>query len=171
VTVEVRLRPEAEQDLLDAASWYEGQRSGLGKQFLDEVVAIFATIAKTPVMYPIVHRNTRRAVARVGRNSVLAYCAAWEVWESTSFAFLNIEVWSTKPNPVDKYPFNVTVKGGIRPLHRPLDKPMFHRIEVAIIHMHRIIRLITNSVSPEPALPDASFAACNPHRRAPFTVR
>ena len=46
-------------------------------------------------------------LARVGRNSVLAYCVAWEVWESTSFA----------------------------------------------------------------SLPDTSFAACNPHRRAPFTVR
>ena len=62
MTVEVRLRPEADQDLLDAALWYEGQRSGLGKQFLDEVAAIFTTIAKTPVMYPTVHRNTRRAV-------------------------------------------------------------------------------------------------------------
>ncbi|MGH8643422.1 MAG: type II toxin-antitoxin system RelE/ParE family toxin [Gammaproteobacteria bacterium] len=62
MTVEVRLRPEAEQDLSDAALWYEGQRSGLGQQFLDEVVAIFATIAETPVMYPTVHRSTRRAV-------------------------------------------------------------------------------------------------------------
>ncbi|MGH8613689.1 MAG: type II toxin-antitoxin system RelE/ParE family toxin [Gammaproteobacteria bacterium] len=62
MTVEVRLRPEAEQDLSDAALWYERQRTGLGKQFLDEVVAIFATIAETPAMYPTVHRNTRRAV-------------------------------------------------------------------------------------------------------------
>ena len=59
---EVRLRPEAEQDLSDAAFWYEGQRPGLGKQFLDEVLAIFSTIAETPFMYPTVHRNTRRAV-------------------------------------------------------------------------------------------------------------
>ncbi len=62
MTFEVRLRPEAEQDLSDAAFWYEGQRPGLGKQFLDEVLAIFSMIAETPVMYPTVHRNTRRAV-------------------------------------------------------------------------------------------------------------
>jgi Alcohol dehydrogenase GroES-like domain len=112
-----------------------------------------------------------RGSARVGRNSVLAYCAAWEVWESTSFASLNIEVWSASPIQWINTLFNVTVKGGIRPVHRPLDKSPFHRIDMAIIHMRRIIRVVTNSVFPEPALPDASFAACNPHRRAPFTAR
>ena len=35
MTVEVRLRPEAEQDLSDAATWYEEQRPGLGQRFLD----------------------------------------------------------------------------------------------------------------------------------------
>jgi hypothetical protein len=108
--------------------------------------------------------------ARVGRNSVLAYCAAWEVWESTSFASLNIEIWSASSIQWINTLLNVTVKGGIRPVHRPLDKPLFHRIDVAIIHMRRIIRVVTNSVFPEPALPDASFAACNPHRRAPSPV-
>jgi hypothetical protein len=37
--------------------------------------------------------------------------------------------------------------------------------------IRRMIRVVTNRVFPEPALPDASFAACNPHRRAPFTGR
>lgn len=30
MTLEVRLRPEAGQDLADAAAWYEDQRQGLG---------------------------------------------------------------------------------------------------------------------------------------------
>ena len=108
-------------------------------------------------------------LARVGRNSVLAYCAAWEVWESTPFASLNIEVRSTSPIQWINTLFNVTVKGGIRPVHRPLNNPLFHRIDVALIHRRRIILLVTNGVFPEPALPEASFAACNPHRGAPFT--
>lgn len=62
MTLEVRLRPEAEQDLADAAAWYEEQRQGLGHEFLDEVQTTLATIAETPLMYPNVHRNTRRAV-------------------------------------------------------------------------------------------------------------
>ena len=62
MTFEVRLRPEAEQDLADAAAWYEEQRQGLGHEFLDEVLTMLSSIAETPLMYPNVHRNTRRAV-------------------------------------------------------------------------------------------------------------
>ena len=62
MTIEIRLRPEAEQDLAEAAAWYEEQRQGLGQEFLDEVLTMFASVAETPWMYPNVHRNTRRAV-------------------------------------------------------------------------------------------------------------
>lgn len=62
--LEVRLRPEAEQDLADAATWYEEQHQGLGQEFLDEVLAMFSSVAETPLMYPNVHRNTRRAVIK-----------------------------------------------------------------------------------------------------------
>jgi plasmid stabilization system protein ParE len=62
VTLEVRLRPEAEQDLADAAAWYEEQRQGLGHEFLDEVLTMLSSIAETSLMYPNVHRNTRRAI-------------------------------------------------------------------------------------------------------------
>lgn len=62
MTLEVRLRPEAEQDLADAAAWYEEQRQGLGHEFLDEVLTILSSIAEAPLMYPDVHRNTRRAI-------------------------------------------------------------------------------------------------------------
>ena len=62
MTFEVRLRPETEQDLLDAAVWYEERLAGLGPQFLDEALAAFTSIAETPLRYPAVHRNTRRAL-------------------------------------------------------------------------------------------------------------
>ena len=62
MTLELRLRPEAELDLSDAARWYEEQRPGLGHQFLDEVLAIFSKLAETPLLYPVIHRNTRRAL-------------------------------------------------------------------------------------------------------------
>lgn len=62
MTLEVRLRPEVEQDLSDAAVWYEEQLPGLGHRFLDEVQVALSAIAATPVMHPIVHRNTRRAL-------------------------------------------------------------------------------------------------------------
>lgn len=62
MTLEVRLRPEAEHDLSGAAAWYEEQLSGLGHQFLDEVLIAFTAIAEAPLRYPVVHRNTRRAL-------------------------------------------------------------------------------------------------------------
>jgi hypothetical protein len=48
MTVEVRLRPEAEQDLAESAAWYEQQRTGLGQQFLDAALATFSAINGHP---------------------------------------------------------------------------------------------------------------------------
>jgi plasmid stabilization system protein ParE len=50
--------------MADAAIWYEEQSAGLGHQFLDEAMACLSVIAETPLVYPIVHRNTRRALIR-----------------------------------------------------------------------------------------------------------
>lgn len=52
MTVEVRLRPEVEDDLGDAAAWYESQREGLGQRFLDEVLAALTTIAEMRCLTP-----------------------------------------------------------------------------------------------------------------------
>ena len=62
MTLEIRLRPEAEEDLADAAVWYEAQRSGLGQEFLDRVFSTFNLIAERPNMHSNVHRSTRRAL-------------------------------------------------------------------------------------------------------------
>lgn len=58
----VRLREEADHDLTAAALWYERQRSGLGHEFLDEALSTFKAIAEQPLVCPLVHRNTRRAL-------------------------------------------------------------------------------------------------------------
>lgn len=58
----VRLREEADRDLAAAASWYEQQREGLGHEFLDEALSAFRLVADQPLIYPVVHRNTRRAL-------------------------------------------------------------------------------------------------------------
>ena len=44
MSMEIRLRPEAEQDLVEAATWYEANQQGLGAQFLDEVEATLRLI-------------------------------------------------------------------------------------------------------------------------------
>ena len=58
----VHLRPEAETDIEEAATWYAMQREGLGDEFLDEVQSICETISENPNMYPVLHRHAHRAV-------------------------------------------------------------------------------------------------------------
>ena len=62
MTYEVRLREEADRDLAEAALWYELHGNGLGFQFLDEALRVLATIAEHPFIYPVVWRETRRAL-------------------------------------------------------------------------------------------------------------
>jgi plasmid stabilization system protein ParE len=62
VTVDVRLRPEAEQDLAEAARWYEEQRHGLGQEFLNEALATFSAIGERPLANTAVYGSLRRAL-------------------------------------------------------------------------------------------------------------
>ena len=62
MTVEVRLRPEVEGDLLEAAVWYEQQRAGLGNDFLDAAAATLSRISASPFAYSTLYRSTRRAL-------------------------------------------------------------------------------------------------------------
>ena len=61
---DVRIRPEAEQDMAEAALWHEQQQRGLGQDFLDEALAVFMRLAEMPLGYELVHRSARRALLR-----------------------------------------------------------------------------------------------------------
>lgn len=62
MSLPVRVRPEAVQDLQDAAAWYEEQSGGLGQEFLDEVGRSLQRVTEQPELYPPMHRNTRRVL-------------------------------------------------------------------------------------------------------------
>ena len=64
MTAQIRLRPEAELDLAEAAKWYDEQRSGLGQEFFDEALVTLSAIADMPLMHAVIHRRTRRALMR-----------------------------------------------------------------------------------------------------------
>ena len=59
---QLKVRPEAEVDALEAASWYEGERAGLGTEFLGELRATFSRIEGGPQRFPAVFREVRRAI-------------------------------------------------------------------------------------------------------------
>jgi plasmid stabilization system protein ParE len=58
----VVVRPAAAADIEDAYHWYEGQQPGLGEQFLAALSVMRDRIVETPEAFPILHRNTRRAL-------------------------------------------------------------------------------------------------------------
>jgi plasmid stabilization system protein ParE len=56
----VIVRPEAEDDLKEAYSWYEDKRTGLGYDFLLQVDAGLNFIARNPNIHPIEYEETRK---------------------------------------------------------------------------------------------------------------
>ena len=56
------VRPLAQADLGDAATWYEGQQSGLGLRFLDAVDHVFDRVRETPQQFPSISVGVRRAL-------------------------------------------------------------------------------------------------------------
>jgi plasmid stabilization system protein ParE len=56
------IRPEAEFDIQDAFEWYEAQIPGLGSEFVRAIDACLASIGLTPLAYPLIYQQARRAL-------------------------------------------------------------------------------------------------------------
>jgi plasmid stabilization system protein ParE len=46
----VEFRPEVEQDMAEAAAWYEAQQPGLGGEFVEEVVQVWRALGQNPLL-------------------------------------------------------------------------------------------------------------------------
>jgi toxin ParE1/3/4 len=64
VTWRVRVRPEAELDLVVAAGWYESQRPELGAEFIEELSLLVASLADNALLYAEHFEGVRRVFAR-----------------------------------------------------------------------------------------------------------
>lgn len=58
----VVFRPQAEDEVLDVRQWYEAKRPGLGQEFGQALDVLVARIAESPLAFPRVHSESRRAV-------------------------------------------------------------------------------------------------------------
>ena len=56
------VRPAAAADIEDAYHWYELQRPGLGEEFLAALSLTRDRVLEQPEAFPILDRNTRRAL-------------------------------------------------------------------------------------------------------------
>jgi len=61
------LEPEAGEELLAAASWYDDQRAGLGDELLDAVDDVLRQVAAAPLSYPHDRFDGRARRAQVTR--------------------------------------------------------------------------------------------------------
>jgi plasmid stabilization system protein ParE len=58
------IRPEAELDISEAFSWYDGLVSGLGSEFIERLDDAIDYILRNPEIHPIIYKNIRRAFIR-----------------------------------------------------------------------------------------------------------
>ncbi len=61
----VRLHPEAEAEMIEAAAYYEVQQADLGKRFLASVQDAISSIRINPRLYPVVDLDVRRCLTKV----------------------------------------------------------------------------------------------------------
>ena len=54
---EVVARPQAENDILEAAEWYDNQRLGLGDEFVAELFDVFDALEVNPLLHCRRHPN------------------------------------------------------------------------------------------------------------------
>lgn len=64
MTKRLVFRREAELEINEAAEWYETREQGLAVEFLRVLDACIESIRRTPLLYPVVHGEVRRAVLR-----------------------------------------------------------------------------------------------------------
>lgn len=55
----IRYHPAAESEVIESAEWYDGQRLGLGGEFLDEVDTAVAQIQTAPEAFGYLHADVR----------------------------------------------------------------------------------------------------------------
>jgi plasmid stabilization system protein ParE len=58
----LRIRPEASDEIRGAAGWYEGQRPGLGRDFLRAFRAAIDPLRANPLLYQAVAEDARRVL-------------------------------------------------------------------------------------------------------------
>jgi plasmid stabilization system protein ParE len=47
---QVVARPQAENDVMETADWYDSQHAGLGAEFIEEVLTVFDDLAINPLL-------------------------------------------------------------------------------------------------------------------------
>ena len=60
----IRFHPEADEEMVEAAVWYEAQQEDLGKRFLTAVQDALNRIELNPELYPFVEGDVHRCLTK-----------------------------------------------------------------------------------------------------------
>lgn len=63
MSLPVTFHRAARAEFIEAAAWYDAQRSSLGVEFITEIERCIALAAEQPQLYAVVHKNIRRITA------------------------------------------------------------------------------------------------------------
>ncbi len=69
----VKFLPDAEEEMYEAAKYYQSQTSGLGVDYLSEVERAIASIAQSPMTWPKLEGELRRRLVRRFPYGILYY--------------------------------------------------------------------------------------------------
>lgn len=64
MTLRVRIRPEAQREIVSSARWYESREPELGVEFWDSLDRVVEAIREDPERFPTVYKEFRRALLR-----------------------------------------------------------------------------------------------------------
>jgi toxin ParE1/3/4 len=61
---QIKAEPSVDADVEAAFDWYEGEQEGLGREFVDELRAVYLRIVDGPLKYAELRSGIRRALTR-----------------------------------------------------------------------------------------------------------
>ncbi|HSI90922.1 MAG TPA: type II toxin-antitoxin system RelE/ParE family toxin [Adhaeribacter sp.] len=88
---QIRINAAAETELDEAIAWYEEQKQGV--TFLNSFYEIMSILEKRPALFPVIHKNFRRALIRR-----FLYAVFYAIEESAEQVVI-LSVWHTSQDP------------------------------------------------------------------------
>ena len=75
----IKFLPDAEEEMFEAAKYYQSQTTGLGIDYLSEVERAITSIAQSPLTWPKVEGELRRHLVRRFPFGILYYIEPEEI--------------------------------------------------------------------------------------------
>lgn len=62
--IDIIIQPDAANDILETAKWYDNNLNGLGESFIDSIDSAINSVQHNPEAYPKVYKKLRRVLLK-----------------------------------------------------------------------------------------------------------